>query len=530
MAVVKADAYGRPPSVARAAIRAGAGWLGVAQFAEAFALRDAGITTRLLTWLSVPGSDFAGAVRRDIDLSASATWTLYAIAAAAREQGRTARVHLKVDTGLGRGGAYHRLARPARPRPAPRGRGRHLRRRDSTHSRSPTLPSTRPCSPSRTRSSRPSRSRRRSASVPRSGTSRTRRRRSSTHRHTPTSCGRDRHLRIVAGPTGGGRLRPATGHDPPGPTRPRQAGSGRAGHQLRPRLPPGGRHVDRAGSLGYADGIPRNATNVGPVRVGDHRTTVAGRVCMDQFVIDLGPQSGCRRRRRDPLRGGLAEPTAQDWADATDTISYEIVSRIGARVPRLWRGGGSQGGAEAEQAAAQPGSGDRARRCWGRCRCRGGDRRRPCRPAPSRAGRARHQGAARDHPGRGPHGPHRGRRRPARRDRPTGARGGCRRGQGPDERRRSCSTPTIVLSHGYCLSLRSWVYQRRALKAPGYRVVAGTTGARPVRPRRPDVVRHRPTRRRPQTGPRRGGPNRPPHPGGPLHGRHVDARPGGAAP
>src|SRR5690606_15088314 len=77
----------------------------VAQLAEAFALRDAGITTRLLTWLTVPGSDFAGAVRRDIDLSVSATWTLYAIAAAAREHGSAARVHLKVDTGLGRGGA-----------------------------------------------------------------------------------------------------------------------------------------------------------------------------------------------------------------------------------------------------------------------------------------------------------------------------------------------------------------------------------------------------------------------------------------
>src|SRR4051794_12055613 len=75
MAVVKADAYGHGLlPVARAALRGGASWLGVAQFAEAFALRDAGLTARMLTWLSVPGSDFGGAISRDIDLSASAPW------------------------------------------------------------------------------------------------------------------------------------------------------------------------------------------------------------------------------------------------------------------------------------------------------------------------------------------------------------------------------------------------------------------------------------------------------------------------
>ncbi|MCU1538071.1 MAG: alanine racemase [Humibacillus sp.] len=107
MAVVKADAYGHGlVPVARTALRAGATWLGVAQLGEAFALRDAGVTAPLLTWLTVPGSDVAGAVARDIDLSASAPWVLDEIAAAARLLGRTARVHLKVDTGLGRGGAF----------------------------------------------------------------------------------------------------------------------------------------------------------------------------------------------------------------------------------------------------------------------------------------------------------------------------------------------------------------------------------------------------------------------------------------
>ena len=107
MVVVKADAYGHGLlPVARAARRAGAGWIGVAQLPEAISLRDNGVDGRVLAWLAVPGADFAGCLERDIDLGVSATWALAEIAAAARHTGRTARVHLKVDSGLGRGGAY----------------------------------------------------------------------------------------------------------------------------------------------------------------------------------------------------------------------------------------------------------------------------------------------------------------------------------------------------------------------------------------------------------------------------------------
>jgi alanine racemase len=92
--------------------------------------------------------------------------------------------------------------------------------------------------------------------------------------------------------------------------------------------------------LGYADGVPRSATNVGPVLAAGRRRTVAGVVCMDQFVLDFGD---------DPVAAGdvvtlfgpgtSGEPTAQDWADATGTISYEIVTRIGPRVRRRYIGG-----------------------------------------------------------------------------------------------------------------------------------------------------------------------------------------------
>ena len=90
---------------------------------------------------------------------------------------------------------------------------------------------------------------------------------------------------------------------------------------------------------GYADGIPRAGSNVGPLLVEGRRTTVAGRVCMDQVVVDLGPGSHAEAGEVVTLFGGApAEPTAQDWADATDTISYEIVTRIGPRVPRIHLG------------------------------------------------------------------------------------------------------------------------------------------------------------------------------------------------
>jgi alanine racemase len=94
--------------------------------------------------------------------------------------------------------------------------------------------------------------------------------------------------------------------------------------------------------LGYADGIPRAATNVGPIAINGVRYTISGRVCMDQFVVDVGDaavSAGDQAVLFGPGTGG--EPTAQDWADVLDTIHYEIVTRIGARVTRTYVGGES---------------------------------------------------------------------------------------------------------------------------------------------------------------------------------------------
>jgi alanine racemase len=87
--------------------------------------------------------------------------------------------------------------------------------------------------------------------------------------------------------------------------------------------------------LGYADGVPRHAGNAAEVEVGSRRVPVRGRICMDQFVVELGPGSGAEPGDEVTLFGaGDAAPTAADWAEACGTIGYEVVTRIGARVPR----------------------------------------------------------------------------------------------------------------------------------------------------------------------------------------------------
>jgi alanine racemase len=87
--------------------------------------------------------------------------------------------------------------------------------------------------------------------------------------------------------------------------------------------------------VGYADGVPRAAGNVVSVRVGDALRPIRGRVCMDQLVVDLGGELapyGTEAVLFGPGDGG--EPTAQDWAEALDTISYEVVTRMGGRFTR----------------------------------------------------------------------------------------------------------------------------------------------------------------------------------------------------
>lgn len=339
MAVVKADAYGHGlVPCAQAAVRAGASWLGVAQLTEACTLRDAGVDARLLTWLYPPGADLAGALRRDIDVSASAPWALDELAAAARRIGRTARVHLKVDTGLGRGGAFgadwDQLVRHARCLEGEEairvvGVWTHF-----AHADAPEHP---------TVLAQQERFFEAVAQAERAGLR-------PEVRHLANSAATllhpGAHADLVRPGIALYGLSPVPQVADDFGLRPVMTLKARL--VLVKRLPAGqgvsyghayAPAADTVVGLvpaGYADGIPRHASNTGPVLVGSTRTRVAGRVCMDQIVVDLGAGSTAGAGDEVVLfGGGPGQPTAQDWADAAGTISYEIVTRVGARVPRF---------------------------------------------------------------------------------------------------------------------------------------------------------------------------------------------------
>ncbi len=92
--------------------------------------------------------------------------------------------------------------------------------------------------------------------------------------------------------------------------------------------------------LGYGDGVPRHASGRAAVMVGRKRYVVAGNVCMDQFVIDIGDAQAAAGDEVVLFgRGDRGEPTAHEWAQAADTIGYEVVTRIASRVPRTYVGG-----------------------------------------------------------------------------------------------------------------------------------------------------------------------------------------------
>jgi alanine racemase len=346
MAVVKADAYGHGLlPCARAALGGGASWLGVAQLREAMALRDNGIRAPLLSWLHVPGTDFAGAIAADIDLSVSALWSLAEVADAVRGLGRTARIHLKVDTGLGRNGAFGddwQALLPAARRLEAEGLVRivgvwsHF-----VYADEPTHPTVR-------------------RQEEQFGQAVADAERAGCHlevRHiansaaTLTNPGAAYDLVRPGLAVYGLSPVPSLGDPQSFGLTPAMTLS--ADLAVTKRVPAGQglsyghQYVTSQDTtvalvpIGYADGIPRNATNVGPVSVGGTRHTVAGRVCMDQFVIDLGPGSVAQAGDRVTLFGAgeSGEPTAQDWAEVTGTISYEIISRIGSRVPRVHLGG-----------------------------------------------------------------------------------------------------------------------------------------------------------------------------------------------
>ncbi|MGO4534591.1 alanine racemase [Leifsonia sp. 2MCAF36] len=343
MAVVKADAYGHGAvESARAALAGGADWLGVAEIAEGVALREAGITAPVLAWLHDPGEDFVSAVRAHLDLGLSSLGQLEAVAAAAAgdEDHRPAFVHLKVETGLSRNGvaesdwdAVFARAREleARGGVVVRGIFSHLSNASPEDDRAAIAVFERALERARAAGLEPE------------------------LRHIAASAAaltlpEARYDLVRLGiavyglsPFGGGSgtelgLRPAmTLRGRVAAVRRVPAGKGvsydytyRTAEETTLVLVP----------LGYAEGIPRHASNRAPVSIGGRIFRISGRVAMDQFVVDVGDldvQVGDEVVLfGDPATGA---PSADDWAEAAGTINYEIVTRLGGRLTRTFVGG-----------------------------------------------------------------------------------------------------------------------------------------------------------------------------------------------
>lgn len=340
MAVVKADAYGHGLAECAAAARSGgADWLGVALVGEALTLRAAGDTGPLLCWLSVPGDPFDECLLREVDVSAYDTGMLAEIVAAAERTGVKAMVHLKVDTGLSRGGAvppwddFFAAARKAEElgRIEAVGLWSHLAYADEPDH--PTVARQLEVFEQAIVAADAAGLRPRLRHLANSA---------ATLRLPQTHFDLVRPGIAVYGISPGGSvgteaelgLRPVmTLKARLTMVKPLPAGAGVSyGHEY---VTPQATTVGLV-PVGYADGIPRAASNVGPILAAGAVRPIAGRVCMDQVVVDLGGEPA---QAGDEVvffgDGAAGHPTATDWADATGTIAYEIVTRVGPRIPRV---------------------------------------------------------------------------------------------------------------------------------------------------------------------------------------------------
>ena len=351
LAVVKADAYGHGlVPVATAAIDGGASWLGVALLEEALTLRASDVKAPIIAWLTPVTDDFVAAIRNDIDIAIPSREHLQAVIAAAHETKKVARIHLEMDSGMSRGGALldwnELLADTADAQAAGKvsvvGIWSHFARADEPG-------------------------------------------------HQFNVDQRERFLQGVNAAKEKG-INPqiihlsnsaATINDPDSHFDLVRLGIAMYGlspdistmgdstklslipaMSLRARIHlvkdvPAGSQVGYGGTavtkvdtklaviaMGYADGIPRNASSKTGVLIGNKMSPIIGRVSMDQFVVDLGKESQARAGDWAYLIGSEKGDsytsdtcyTADSWAAACGTINYEIVTRIGPRVARLYIG------------------------------------------------------------------------------------------------------------------------------------------------------------------------------------------------
>jgi alanine racemase len=343
LAVVKADAYGHGlVPVAKRALTAGVKWLGTALLEEAITLREAQIEAPLIAWLTPISDDFESALQNRIDLAIPSHEHLNSVLLASEKTGVTPRIHLEVDTGMSRGGALSdwnsliatssELAKKGKLEVI--GIWSHFARADEPdnsfneeqlknfHAR---------VSEARTLGITPKLLHLSNSAAALTNQSAN----FDLVRLGIAMYGLSPDVKTL-GDSEVLNLRPVM--------------------KLRARLHlvkdvPAGSQVGYGGTavtkfdtklgvvaMGYADGVPRNANSIAGVLVGNKKAPIIGRVSMDQFVVDLGNDSIARTGDWAYLIGseGGDGYTADAWAKASATINYEIVTRIGPRVPRVF--------------------------------------------------------------------------------------------------------------------------------------------------------------------------------------------------
>jgi len=351
LAVVKADGYGHGLlPVAKSALSAGASWLGVALLEEAKALRQGGINAPIIAWLTPITDDFASAISEDIDIAIPSLAHLEAITSAARSLGKCARIHLEVDTGMSRGGALNEWSELVRSAKTYQDSGlikvigiwSHFARADEAGHE---------FNNKQLENFKSAVAEAKSVGI------------TPEVIHLSNSAAAindaDSHFDLLRLGIAIYGLSPDFSH----------MGSSeklnlKPAMSIRARIHlvkdiPAGSQVGYGGSaitkvdtklgviaMGYSDGIPRSANSSAGVLVGNKRAPIIGRVSMDQFVVDLGRDSSVKAGDWAYIIGSnpsdsytsASSYTADSWASASATINYEIVTRIAARVKRIYQG------------------------------------------------------------------------------------------------------------------------------------------------------------------------------------------------
>ncbi len=334
MVVVKADGYGHGiVTAAQAGLDGGASWCGTADISEALTLRDAGITAPILAWLVGPHSRVDAAIAAGIDLGVSGAAQLAQVLAAASVK-NPATIQLKIDSGMGRGGATEREWADLFATAAAAVKSGHLRVRGIfTHFAQTSAGSDTEQAAAFATAIQAARDAGLEPEVIHSSSS-TPSIRTPEFAHSLVRLGISAYGVAIVDEHRVLGLRPAMRL---------------AGQVIQVKKLPAGHGVGYDHTyttttdttmavvpLGYADGIPRLASSAGPISIDGRRFVVAGRVSMDQVSIDVGDADVSRGDWAvffgDPASG---EPSVSEWAQLASTIPYEVLTGVGSRVRRV---------------------------------------------------------------------------------------------------------------------------------------------------------------------------------------------------